>query len=206
MGRTLLAAVGSLVLASCGGQVRTVTITTSRTTPTVSSSATATPAPTITTTTTTTAGPSIPSWVQAAKNGCPTGEVSAHNGGCVGSGSGECAASEPTCNPANVPPAVAAPPSTTTTQQPSANGTCYSFPVYGANADPGQGLFWITVTASGVCFAQAPMSDVGPGAPSQQQSSYQDPLTKGNAPPSGFYDVFPGYEGSPWIFQPVVPK
>ena len=126
------------------------------------------------------------------------------NDGCVGSGSYECGPSEPTCDPANAPGTTPATPPTTPTVQPV--GTCYQFPVYGADADPGQGLFWITVTGNSICFGQAPFSAVGPGAPSQQQSSYLDPLTKGNAPPSGLYDIFPGFEGSPWVFQPVVPK
>ena len=158
----------------------------------------------------------LPSWVAAAWRGCPAGEkligtgvdgqplARYGNDGCVGSSSGECAMSEPTCDPANAPGTTPAVPTTTTAPQP--RGTCFSFPVYGANADPGQGLFWVTVTASGVCLAQASYSDVGPGIASQQEWSYQDPLTKGNAPPSGFYEVFPGYEGSPWSFTPAVPK
>lgn len=116
----------------------------------------------------------------------------------MGSGSGECATSEPTCNPENAPGTTPAP----TSQL----GECHAFPVYGADADPGQGLFWITVTAKGVCFQQASFSDVGSGPPPRPSSSFDDPLTSTNVPPDGFYDVFPGYGASPWTFTPVVSR
>ncbi len=85
--------------------------------PTLAGSVPATTNSNAATTSATTPNPgssSIPSWVQAARNGCPAGEVLSKtlsngepapygNDGCVGSASGECGTSEPTCDPANVP-------------------------------------------------------------------------------------------------------
>jgi hypothetical protein len=131
-----VALVCSFAIAGCGGQARTVTVTTSQTTSTTSSSTTSatTSAPPSTasvptTATTSTASSSVPSWVVAARTGCPPGEMlltTMSNGqpapygndGCAVSSSGECASSEPTCDPANAPGGTttqATPPTTTAT-------------------------------------------------------------------------------------------
>lgn len=101
--------------------------------PTLAGTAPATTSPSAATTSTTTPNPpssSVPSWVQAAKKGCPAGEVllktlsngepAPHgNDGCVGSGSGECSTSEPTCDPANAPGGTPTTQTTTSTTAPA---------------------------------------------------------------------------------------
>ena len=101
--------------------------------PTLAGTVPATTSPNAATTSTTTPNPpssSVPSWVQAAKKGCPAGEVllktlsngepAPHgNDGCVGSGSGECSTSEPTCDPANAPGGTPTTETTTSTTAPA---------------------------------------------------------------------------------------
>ena len=104
-----------LVVAGCGSQTRTVTVTTPQTTSTSSpASVPTTTAPLrATTSTSTSTGSSVPSWIQAAKKGCPAGEVLLKtlsngarapygNDGCVYSDAWQCPP-EPTCDPANAP-------------------------------------------------------------------------------------------------------
>ena len=143
-----VAVVCSFAISGCGGQARTVTVTTSQTTfATSSSTSSATTSGTSSTpsvpatTTTSTASSSVPSWVLAARKGCPPGEILVTktstgqpapygNDGCVGSGSYECAPSEPTCDPANAPATTSAP---QTTQTQTAPVSCQNAQTFAAN-------------------------------------------------------------------------
>jgi hypothetical protein len=78
---------------------------------------------------------------------------------------------------------------------------CLSFPVH-ADDLAGQGNYWITVTRDGRCFTEAPLHA---GNNTQQDLLFNDPLTRGNAPPGGLYFVDPGYNGGQWIFYILSP-
>jgi hypothetical protein len=104
--------------------------------PSLAGSASATTSSSTATTPATTPNPatsSVPSWVQAARSGCPAGEVLLKTGppygndGCVSNGPYECSTSEPTCDPANAPGVTPATQTTTTTQTTAAAPQSYGW-------------------------------------------------------------------------------
>ncbi len=98
------------------------------------------------------------------------------------------------------------------------NGLCYyaicsSFPIYANDSNlQGSGVFWVAVTRTGLCFAEA--SYFHSGNNTQRDLIFNDPLTKDNAPPSGLYLVEwaqtgpsgpSGNAGTQWFFYIMSP-
>lgn len=219
--RLFLVATVVAVVAGCGGQTQTVTVTTPQATVTSSRTTTSATASTTAAPTASNTGSPVPPWVQAAKAGCPTGETPASNGGCVGSGSSECATSEPTCNPVNAPgtntsATSPAPTATTQTQIPTTPASrseavnegwiCQSYPATIATAGVSglpdeQGYYQVATYKDAICMTLTEDIYSSNGSLS---AGYTDPLKAGDVPPSGFYSV--DYNGEIWIFQPVGPS